>query len=143
MPGKSKSSIATASPDSRIHSREEIEAGRVDFSGLVTGRRLLLPLHPGEMLEEEFLKPLGLSAYRLAKIMKVPVNRVTTIVAGRRSISADTALRLARAFGMSAEFWLNLQQEHDLRVARHADARRIAREVKPLPLDENGALKVA
>ena len=76
------------------------------------------PIHPGVTLFEDFMVPRGLSAGKLARLLGVPQNRVSDIVRGRRGISADTALRLARAFGVSAEFWMNLQQHHDLIVAR-------------------------
>ena len=80
-------------------------------------------IHPGEILREEFLHPLGITAYRLAKDIHVPVTRIADIVHERRSISADTALRLSRYFGNSAQFWLNLQTHYDLREAleRHAE----------------------
>ena len=73
---------------------------------------------PGEILFEEFMKPLGISRNRLARDLDVPVSRIGEIVAGSRGITADTALRLGEAFGTTPEFWLNLQTEHDLRVAR-------------------------
>ena len=75
------------------------------------------PVHPGEQLREEFMKPLGLSAYRLAKDIDVPVSRVQDLVAERRTVTGDTALRLARYFGTSPEFWLNLQRDFDLETA--------------------------
>ncbi|MCL2448146.1 MAG: HigA family addiction module antitoxin [Polyangiaceae bacterium] len=78
------------------------------------------PVHPGEILREEYLVPLGLSASKLAQQIGVPANRVSAIVAERRSVTADTALRLARAFRTTPEFWLNLQQRHDLRLAEDA-----------------------
>lgn len=78
------------------------------------------PVHPGEVLGEEFLKPLGLSSSALAKKIGVPANRITEIVAGRRSITGDTALRLAAAFGTTPEFWMNLQKSWELAVARQA-----------------------
>jgi len=74
--------------------------------------------HPGEMLHEEFMLPLGLSARELAREIGVPHNRITELVAGRRGMSADTALRLERYFGMEARFWMNLQASHDLSLAR-------------------------
>jgi addiction module HigA family antidote len=74
-------------------------------------------IHPGEILGEEFLKPLGMSANALAHAIGVPANRVSGIVGGKRSVTADSALRLSRAFGTTPEFWLNLQAAHDLRVA--------------------------
>jgi addiction module HigA family antidote len=75
------------------------------------------PIHPGEILREEYLVPLDLSANRLAQVLGIPTNRITEIVGERRNITADTALRLARAFGTSPEFWLNLQQAYELRTA--------------------------
>ena len=75
------------------------------------------PIHPGEILREEYLEPLGLSANALARALGVPANRISAILAGKRNSSADSALRLGRAFGTSPEFWLNLQVAHDLRVA--------------------------
>lgn len=92
-------------------------------------QRLLDPIHPGEILAEEFLKPSGLSANALAKALDVPVTRISEIVRGRRGVSADTALRLARYFGTSAELWLGLQAEYDLRVARRAVGEEIRRRV--------------
>jgi addiction module HigA family antidote len=87
------------------------------------------PIHPGYILETEFLDELGLSAYALAKALRVPVNRITGIIKGERAITADTALRLARFFGTTPEFWLNLQSHYDLTVASRRDAQRIEREV--------------
>lgn len=87
------------------------------------------PIHPGEILKAEFLDELGLSAYALAKALAVPANRVTGIVNGDRSITADTALRLSRFFGTTPEFWLNLQTHYDLRTVATAV---IDREVMPL-----------
>jgi addiction module HigA family antidote len=75
------------------------------------------PIHPGEILLEEYLKPLNMSANALATVLGVPANRISAIVAGKRSVTADTALRLARAVGTTPEFWLNMQMVHDLRVA--------------------------
>ena len=75
------------------------------------------PIHPGEILHEEYLVPMGLSASALAQAIGVPPNRISAIVAGERGVTADTALRLARALRTSAEFWLNLQQSYDLRLA--------------------------
>ena len=76
------------------------------------------PIHPGEILLEEFLEPLGISQYRVAKDISVPARRINEIVHGKRSVSADTALRLARYFGMSERFWLNLQVRYDLEVGK-------------------------
>ncbi len=72
-------------------------------------------VHPGEILEEEFLKPLGISAYRLAKETKIPATRISQIIKGKRRLTADTALRFGKFFGNSAEFWLGIQMEYDLR----------------------------
>ena len=92
----------------------------------------LLPVHPGEVLLEDFMKPLGLSQYRVAKDIGVPSLRISQIVRGQRSITADTALRLARYFGTSAAVWLRLQARYDLEVAEAKMAKRIGREVKVL-----------
>ncbi|MDP6953443.1 MAG: HigA family addiction module antitoxin [Alphaproteobacteria bacterium] len=78
------------------------------------------PIHPGEVLLEDFLKPMGISQYRLAKAMDVPPRRINEIVHCTRAVTADTALRLSKAFGTSAKFWLNLQTSHDLEVAKDA-----------------------
>ncbi len=94
----------------------------------------LQPVHPGEVLLEEFLKPMGLSQNRLALDIGVPPRRINEIVLGKRSISADTALRLGRYFGMSPQFWLGLQMDYDLDVAADALASRLEREVKPYAL---------
>ena len=90
------------------------------------------PTHPGEILNEEFLQPLNISNYRLAKDIHVPAQRVGDIVNGKRAISADTALRLARYFNMSKEFWMGLQMQYDLEVAEDKLARKIKKEVQPL-----------
>ena len=92
----------------------------------------LPPIHPGEILIEEFLKPMGLSQYRLAKDISVPPRRINEIVHGKRSISADTALRLGRFFGISPQFWLNLQTRFDLEVAEDLMAERLEKEVQVL-----------
>lgn len=78
----------------------------------------LHPIHPGEILREDFMKPNGISINRMAREIFVPPGRISTIVGGKRSITADTALRLGKFFSMSAEFWLNLQSNYDLRIAR-------------------------
>jgi addiction module HigA family antidote len=88
------------------------------------------PVHPGEVLAEEFLAPFGLSQYRLAQDLSVPPRRINEIVHGLRSISADTALRLGRYFGTSPQFWLNLQARHDLAVASDRLGARLGAEVK-------------
>ena len=89
------------------------------------------PVHPGEILREEYLVPLGLSANALARGLNVPAPRINDIVRERRGISADTAMRLARHFGGDARSWLNLQVAYDLRVAEIANAKRIEKEVMP------------
>jgi antitoxin HigA-1 len=91
---------------------------------------VLAPIHPGEVLLEEFLKPTGLSQNRLALEIGVPPRRINEIVLGKRGVSADTALRLARYFGMSAQFWMGLQAEYDLDLARDALGSRLEREVR-------------
>jgi len=95
-------------------------------------KRKLNPVHPGEILLEEFLRPLGMSQYRLAKGLSVPPRRVNEIVLGKRAITADTALRLARFFGTSERFWLNLQTGYDLDVEKDRLAGRLEREVEVL-----------
>ena len=87
------------------------------------------PIHPGEILSEEFLRPLGLSQYRLAKSITVPPRRINEIVQGKRAISADTALRLSRYFGLSDRFWLNLQSWYDLETERDRLGDRLQKEV--------------
>ncbi len=87
--------------------------------------------HPGEVLSEEFLKPLGMSVNALAIALRVPATRIGAIVKGERSVTADTALRLARFYGTSPEFWMNLQAMHDLTKARIESGEAIARDVRP------------
>ncbi len=89
------------------------------------------PLHPGEILREQFMTEFGLSINRLARDLRVPVTRISEIVHARRSVTPDTALRLARYFGTSPEFWMNLQSSHDLDAARPASGS-IRRDVRPL-----------
>ncbi|MCS6844280.1 MAG: HigA family addiction module antitoxin [Caldilineales bacterium] len=91
----------------------------------------LKPIHPGEVLLEEFLKPMSLSQNRLALDIGVDARRINEIVQGKRSITADTALRLARYFGTSPQFWLGLQAEYDLDVAMDTLGNRLEREVRP------------
>lgn len=88
--------------------------------------------HPGEILNEEFLKPLNISQYRLAKDISVPPRRINEIIHGKRSISADTALRLAKYFGSSAEFWMNLQAKYDLETQEEQILKILKFEVKTL-----------
>lgn len=92
-------------------------------------RKAHAPVHPGEVLLEEFLQPLGLSQYRLARDISVPPRRINEIVHGKRGITADTALRLSRYFGTSEEFWMSLQSHYDLEVARERLGRRLKGEV--------------
>ncbi len=92
----------------------------------------LPPIHPGEILIEEFLKPMGISQYRLAKDISVPPRRINEIVHGKRSITADTALRLGRFFEIAPQFWLNLQNRFDLEVAEDLLADRLDKEVQVL-----------
>ncbi len=121
MPGKSKLSTTTRSVSQQMP-----------------------PLHPGEMLREEFMRPLGLSANALALALRVPVTRISEIVNERRSITADTALRLSRYFRMSPNFWLRLQTQYDLDMAEDQIASAIRREVRPAPRDaKTGELKPA
>jgi addiction module HigA family antidote len=94
--------------------------------------KVMNPIHPGEILLEEFLKPLGISQYRLAKDISVPPRRINEIVLGKRSISADTALRLSRFFGLSERFWMNLQSRFDLEKEKDGLRGRIENEVKVL-----------
>jgi addiction module HigA family antidote len=112
--------------------REDLDAGRIDLSDVIDrSRPRMKPLHPGTVLRIEFLEPLSLTAYRLAKDIGVPQNRILGILAGRRAITADTALRLARYFTTSAQLWINLQAHFDLETAQRATSKRIDREVKP------------
>ena len=91
------------------------------------------PIHPGVTLREDFMEPYGLSANSLAKALGIPQNRVSDIVRGRRGITADTALRLERAFGVSAAFWLNLQAQYELEVAKQETGTIIRKTVKDSP----------
>ena len=94
-------------------------------------KRDFKPIHPGEILLEEFLKPMEITQYRLAKSINVPQRRIGEIVQGKRSITADTALRLSRYFGMEAQFWLNLQSRYDLLITEAEIESRLDKEVKP------------
>ena len=123
MPTKSKSSTTT-----RRHDRYE---------------RVVPPIHPGEILREEFLVPLGLSANALAIAIGVPATRVNEIVNERRGITGDTALRLGRYFHMTAEFWMGLQGDFDLELVRYRSGKEIKQAVRPAARDrKTGALKV-
>src|SRR5712692_6630877 len=92
--------------------------------------RKLTPIHPGEVLLEEFVKPMGISQYHLAKDISVPPRRINEIVLGKRTVTADTALRLSRYLGTSERFWLNLQARYDLEVEKDRLGRRLTREVR-------------
>ena len=109
--------------------RSELES--TDFSDIETGEQIAF-VHPGEILRIEFLDPLGMSVNALAKALRVPTPRINDVVLGKRAISADTALRLGRYFGASAQFWLNLQIDYDLRIATEAAGEQIASEIEPL-----------
>ena len=92
-------------------------------------KNLVEPIHPGEILMEEFLKPMGISQYRLAKEINVPARRINEIVQGKRSITPDTALRLSRFFGLSERFWVNLQTRYDLEKEKDRLKDRLSKEV--------------
>jgi addiction module HigA family antidote len=95
-------------------------------------KKKLNPIHPGEILLEEFLVPMEISQYRLAKDIHVPARRINEIVHGKRAITADTALRLARYFGTSAEFWSNLQSAYELDIAREVIGEKLEKEIEPV-----------
>jgi addiction module HigA family antidote len=99
---------------------------------ILAEERVYPPMHPGRVLELEWLKPLNMSVNQLAKALGVPRQRLNEVVRGRRAISADTALRLARWSGMRAGFWLGLQNRYDLEIAEWKEGERIAEEVQPL-----------
>jgi addiction module HigA family antidote len=94
-------------------------------------KRDIPPVHPGEVFKAEFLEPLGLSVNALSQAIKVPRTRLNEIVRGRRSVTADTAMRLARYFGVGAQFWMNLQSHYELEVAEEAYGDRLGREIHP------------
>ena len=93
------------------------------------------PVHPGEILLEDYVKPMGVSVRALSLALNVPYSRLREIVDGKRGISADTALRLERYFGSEAQGWLNLQTSYDLRIAEKASAKAISREISPLVVE--------
>ncbi len=99
----------------------------------------LPPIHPGEILLEEFLEPMGISQYRIAKDIGVPPRRINEIVHGKRGVSPDTALRLSRYFGMSERFWMNLQSRYDLEVEKDRLSDRLDDEVKVFAVPTAGA----
>ncbi len=105
---------------------------QTDFDDVVlAGEERDSPISPGEILHEEFMAPLGLSAAALARALHVPANRITALINGQRGLTADTALRLARYFGTTPEFWVRLQAEYDLRQARRTVADDIERHISP------------
>jgi addiction module HigA family antidote len=110
--------------------RETLDAGGVDFSDIDTGERLS-PVHPGDILLHDFMQPIDLTSHALSLALRVPANRITSIVAGHRAVTADTALRLARYFGTSAGFWRNLQKSHEMALAERTSGARIRAEVSP------------
>ena len=110
--------------------REDVARGWSDFRGITSDERCP-PVSAGEILRTEFLEPLGISVYALANAIKVTRSRINDIVLGRRAISADTALRLARYFGTTPEFWVNLQSAYDLATAKATLADRVNAEVSP------------
>jgi addiction module HigA family antidote len=112
--------------------REDLDAGRVDLSDMIDRTAAPLPpVSPGPVLRAEFLEPLGLSAGAVARAIGVPRNRVSGIINGNRTITADRALRLGIYFGTSAEFWLSLQASYDLKRARREIGERLRREISP------------
>jgi addiction module HigA family antidote len=117
----------------RLISRDDLNAGRVDLAEAAEGEQLP-PVHPGEVLRHEFLNPLGLTPHALALALRVPPNRITAILAGSRAVTAESALRLARHFGTSPGFWLNLQKAYELDVAEREAGARIRAEVAPRPV---------
>jgi addiction module HigA family antidote len=110
--------------------REDLDAGRVDLSDVITDKRLPL-VHPGQILRDDLLRPINISVNALAQAIKVPRSRVNDVVLGRRNMTADTAFRLARYFGTSPDFWINLQARYDLEAADRKIRRRIEREITP------------
>ncbi len=109
--------------------REELKG--MNFQEVATGRRLA-PVHPGEVLMKDFIEPMELTRYKVAKLAGVQQRRIDEICAGQRGITADTALRLARLFGTDAQFWVNLQAQYDLETTEREMRKRIEQEVTPL-----------
>jgi len=110
--------------------RENLDAGAIDLTEATDGI-LLAPVHPGDVLKQEYLKPLDMSVYALARSLAVPRSRMNEVVQGHRAVTAETALRLGRFFGTSADFWLGLQAAYDLEIARLAVGERVKTEVQP------------
>jgi len=109
--------------------RENLDA--IDFADVAEVSQLMAPVTPGEILREDFMKPFGLSANALAKTLQVPPNRITAILNGTRSITADTALRLARYFNTTPQSWMNLQKNYELEVAKREMGQAIEDDVQP------------
>jgi len=107
------------------------ELRKIDFSDASSGKRLA-PVHPGNVLLKDFIEPMEISRYRVAKNIHVPQRRIDLICRGEAAVSADMALRLGRLFGTTPEFWINLQAQYDLEVAARATGKEIARAVVPL-----------
>ena len=127
--GKSRSSTITKDGKTMTIEREDVDRQRIDFSDVVSGR--LAPVHPGEVLRDEFLTPLALSVYQLAQALKISRPRLNDVVLGRRGVTVDTALRLGRYFGTTPVFWLNLQTRYDLDVAELTVRREIELQIDP------------
>ncbi|MES1981812.1 MAG: HigA family addiction module antitoxin [Pseudomonadota bacterium] len=109
--------------------REELST--MDYGDIVAGERLA-PVHPGEILLHDYIEPMGLTRYKVAKFISVPQRRIDEICIGKRAVTADTAMRLGRLFGMSAQTWMNLQSQYDLEVAEQELGDKIDHEVMPL-----------
>jgi addiction module HigA family antidote len=116
----------------RWHNGHAYDVEVVDYHSGPGNMKKLAPVHPGEVLLKDFLDPLGVSQYRLAKDIHVPARRINEIVHGTRAISADTALRLARYFGVSPQFWMNLQAHYDLEVEQDKVGHAIDRDILAL-----------
>ena len=107
--------------------------GEIGAAKMDKNLRVLGPLHPGEVLLEEYLKPMGISQNKLALSMRVPAQRISEIINEKRAITADTAIRLAKVIGTTPEFWLSLQMDYDLQTTIKKDGKRIDKEVMPIP----------
>lgn len=112
-----------------VFKREDLKG--TSFRGVATGRRLA-PVHPGKVLLKDFIEPMALTRYKVAKLAGVQQRRIDEICSGQRGITADTALRLARLFGTDAQFWVNLQAQYDLETTEREMRKRIEQEVTPL-----------
>jgi len=124
--------VAEDQVTARLTQRDQLWRERnLELTAITTGRRLA-PVHPGEVLLKEFIEPMKLTRYKVAKGTGVPQRRIDEICSGSRGMTADTALRLARLFGVEAQFWMNLQARYDLEVAERESRKRIEREVTPL-----------